>query len=57
MTTSSPYTLIDTMADRASGKIVSGNPGVPQEVTEIWTFRRQIGGAPGDWRLSAIQQG
>jgi predicted lipid-binding transport protein (Tim44 family) len=50
------FSLIDTMADRASGKIVSGNPGALQEVTEVWTFRRQIGGAPGDWRLSAIQQ-
>jgi predicted lipid-binding transport protein (Tim44 family) len=50
------FSLIDTMADRASGKIVSGDPAVPQDVTEAWTFTRRVGGAPGDWRLSAIQQ-
>jgi predicted lipid-binding transport protein (Tim44 family) len=50
------FSLIDTMADRVSGSILSGNPAVPQEVTEVWTFFRRIGGAPGDWKLSAIQQ-
>jgi predicted lipid-binding transport protein (Tim44 family) len=50
------FSLIDVMADRASGNIVSGDPHVPQEVTEVWTFARRLGGAPGDWKLSAIQQ-
>ena len=50
------FSLIDTMADRVSGKIVSGDPAVPQEATELWTFTRRVGGAPGDWTLSAIQQ-
>ncbi len=50
------FSLIDTMADRASGKIVSGDPAAAQQATEVWTFARHVGGAPGDWKLSAIQQ-
>ncbi|MGH6843644.1 MAG: Tim44 domain-containing protein [Methylocella sp.] len=50
------FSLIDTMADRASGKIVSGDPAAPEQATEVWTFARPVGGAPGDWKLSAIQQ-
>jgi predicted lipid-binding transport protein (Tim44 family) len=50
------FSLIDTMADRVSGKIVSGDPAAPQEATEVWTFARHVGGDPGDWKLSAIQQ-
>ena len=50
------FSLIDTMMDRASGKIVSGDPAVPDQATEVWTFVRRLGGAPGDWKLSAIQQ-
>jgi predicted lipid-binding transport protein (Tim44 family) len=50
------FSLIDTMADRALGKIVSGDPAAPQQATEVWTFARHVGGAPGDWKLSAIQQ-
>jgi len=33
--------------------IVSGNPRVPVEAEEVWTFVRRRG---GDWLLSAIQQ-
>ncbi|HUI22565.1 MAG TPA: TIM44-like domain-containing protein [Methylocella sp.] len=50
------FSLIDTMADRVSGRIVSGDPAVPQQATEVWTFIRRVGGGPGDWKLSAIQQ-
>jgi predicted lipid-binding transport protein (Tim44 family) len=50
------FSLIDTMADCVSGKIVSGDPAAPQQATEVWTFARHVGGAPGDWKLSAIQQ-
>ena len=50
------YALIDTMVDRASGRIVSGNPNVPDQVTELWTFVRAAGAGPEAWRLSAIQQ-
>lgn len=50
------FSLIDTMVDRATGKIVSGDPSTPQQATEVWTFTRRAGGAPVDWKLSAIQQ-
>ena len=50
------FSLIDIMAERMSGRIVSGDPQAPQQVTEVWTFRRPPGGVPGDWKLSAIQQ-
>jgi len=41
---------------RAAGDpeaLVSGNPRVPVEAEEVWTFVRRRG---GDWLLSAIQQ-
>jgi len=44
------FSINDTMVDRASGKVVEGGP---QEVSELWTFRRTSG---GPWILSAIQQ-
>jgi predicted lipid-binding transport protein (Tim44 family) len=46
------FSLVDRMVDRASGRVVSGDES-PQEVTELWTFRRARG---GNWLLSAIQQ-
>ncbi|VIO76922.1 hypothetical protein CI1B_68010 [Bradyrhizobium ivorense] len=46
------YALVDTMLDRATGRLVGGSEQ-PQEVTEVWTFVRQRG---GNWELSAIQQ-
>jgi predicted lipid-binding transport protein (Tim44 family) len=45
------FALIDSMVERASGRVVEG--GSPSEVTELWTFVRARG---GDWILSAIQQ-
>jgi predicted lipid-binding transport protein (Tim44 family) len=50
------FSLIDTMVDRASGRVVSGNSSVQEEATEIWTFERPRGGTTADWKLSAIQQ-
>lgn len=44
------YALVDTMVERASGRVVEGGP---DEVAESWTFRRAPG---GQWMLSAIQQ-
>jgi predicted lipid-binding transport protein (Tim44 family) len=49
------FSLIDTMVDRATGKVVSGDPVTPEVSTEIWTFARRPGGAATDWKLSAIQ--
>jgi predicted lipid-binding transport protein (Tim44 family) len=50
------FSLIDTMVDRASGRIVEGDPSKPREVTEVWTFVRPAGANTDAWKLSAIQQ-
>ena len=47
------FSVRDAMVERASGRVVSGDLQRPQEVTELWTFRRDGG---GPWLLSAIQQ-
>ncbi|PWC32555.1 Tim44 domain-containing protein [Azospirillum sp. TSO35-2] len=47
------FSLIDVTTDRASGRVVDGDPSRPVEVTELWTFVRPRG---GQWQLSAIQQ-
>ena len=44
------YSLNDRILDRKDGRVVEQ---LPSEVTEIWTFRRPVG---GNWVLSAIQQ-
>jgi predicted lipid-binding transport protein (Tim44 family) len=46
------YGLVDVTIERASGRIVGGDPR-GEQVVELWTFRRPHGGA---WTLSAIQQ-
>lgn len=46
------FALVDVTEDRASGKVVEGNPDQPIEATELWTFLRASGGR---WMLSAIQ--
>lgn len=46
------FARTDLVLDRASGRVVSGNPQ-GEEAVELWTFRRPHGGA---WQLSAIQQ-
>lgn len=47
------FSIVDVMVDRASGRVVGGEPGRPTEATELWTFRRDGGAA---WILSGIQQ-
>ncbi|MET0527395.1 MAG: Tim44 domain-containing protein [Microvirga sp.] len=47
------FSLIDVLTDKATGRVVEGDPTQAQEVTELWTFRRDQG---GDWKISAIQQ-
>lgn len=49
------YSLTDATVDQ-TGRIVSGSRTVPQEVTEIWTFRRDRGKGSTAWELAAIQQ-
>lgn len=46
------YESIDVLRDRATGRVVSGDPDNPSESTEIWTFVRRPG---TDWQISAIQ--
>ena len=52
------FALRDALVERDSGRVLSGNE--PQEVTEIWTFRRDhdqpMNGWQQGWQLSAIQQ-
>lgn len=50
------YEILDAMVDKANGRVVSGSLTAPQQVTEVWTFRRPKNGSPQAWRLSAIQQ-
>ncbi len=50
------FSLVDVTSERVSGRIVSGNPDAPQEVTEVWTFARPSGAGARAWVLSAIQQ-
>jgi predicted lipid-binding transport protein (Tim44 family) len=47
------FSLNDSMVERATGRVVEGDPNTPQVVTELWTFRRSD---RGPWLLSAIQQ-
>ena len=50
------YAIVDAMVDRATGRVVSGDRNAPQEVTEVWTFRRDDRALRQGWQLSAIQQ-
>ncbi len=47
------FSLRDVMVERATNRIVGGDPARPTESSELWTFRRDRG---GPWLLSAIQQ-
>jgi predicted lipid-binding transport protein (Tim44 family) len=47
------YALTDAVVDKATGRVVEGDPTNSVEATEHWTFRRDQGGA---WKLSAVQQ-
>lgn len=47
------YEAIDLMRRRSDNTVAEGNPDVPSQSTELWTFVRRPG---GDWLLSAIQE-
>jgi predicted lipid-binding transport protein (Tim44 family) len=47
------FSAVEATVEKATGRVVSGDPSRPTEVTELWTFRRDAGGS---WKLSAIQQ-
>lgn len=46
------YSSVDVMRERATGRVVEGDPDRPTETTEVWTFTRERG---EPWKLSAIQ--
>jgi len=46
------WSAIDVMRDRQTGEVKRGDPNVPAEGREYWTFVRENG---GPWLLSAIQ--
>lgn len=50
------YSMIDAMIEKSSGNVINGSRTEAQEVTELWTFVRPVGGQPNQWELSAIQQ-
>ena len=50
------FSVIEVTVDRATGRVVSGDRNVPQEITELWTFRRDHRDLAQGWQLSAIQQ-
>jgi predicted lipid-binding transport protein (Tim44 family) len=47
------FGLRDWTVERATGRVVEGDPDRLTEATEVWTFRR---GGGGSWLLSAIQR-
>ena len=47
------YTVRIGVAPSSPGALVSGDPRIPTEAEEVWTFVR---GRSGHWLLSAIQQ-
>ncbi len=50
------YELTDATVEIASGRVVEGSKTAPQQVVELWTFRRPRNANPAAWELSAIQQ-
>jgi predicted lipid-binding transport protein (Tim44 family) len=49
------FQCIDVMVRQDNGQVVSGNPTIPTQHTEAWTFMRSSGGS-GRWLLSAVEQ-
>jgi predicted lipid-binding transport protein (Tim44 family) len=50
------YSVTDVMVEKATGRVVEGDPNRVDEVTEYWTFTREPGEGEAGWKLSAIQQ-
>jgi predicted lipid-binding transport protein (Tim44 family) len=46
--------LISATRDRA-GQVISGDPQRIRDVTDIWTFAREVGSRDPNWRLIATQ--
>ena len=50
------FSMIDVKLDRNTGAVIEGDRNVPEEVTEVWTFRRDHRDMAEGWKLSAIQE-
>lgn len=50
------FSMIDVKLDRNTGTVIEGDRNVPEEVTEIWTFRRDHRAMGEGWKLSAVQE-
>ena len=50
------YSIVDSTVEIATGRVISGDRIAPQEVVELWTFRRDHRYMSEGWQLSAIQQ-
>jgi predicted lipid-binding transport protein (Tim44 family) len=50
------YAIVDCTLEIATGRVISGDRTAPQEVVELWTFRRDHRYMTEGWHLSAIQQ-
>ncbi len=50
------YSSVCLTVDRATGAVVSGDPGQSSQSIELWTFRRDDRARDEGWQLSAIQQ-
>jgi predicted lipid-binding transport protein (Tim44 family) len=48
--------LISVTRDR-SGKVVDGNPEKVTEVTDVWTFARDVSSRDPNWKLVATEAG
>jgi predicted lipid-binding transport protein (Tim44 family) len=46
--------LISATRDRA-GRVIAGDPQRIKDVTDIWTFAREVGSRDPNWRLIATQ--
>jgi len=50
------FSMVDVTQDRATGRVVEGDPNQPTQATQIWTFRRPAGAPADAWKLSAMQE-
>lgn len=50
------FALVDVTQDRATGRVVEGDPNQPTQAKQVWTFRRPTGAPPDAWKLSAMQE-
>lgn len=55
-TVSMRFSILDTMVERGTGRVIAGDSDTPVEATEFWTFVRRPGSNANGWKLSAIQQ-